>query len=66
MTRTFDIKGTWEGDTIAAPTSTVGGKVFGLGSTGRPIRKSKVVTTTNEAGVGGAGVLGGEGRVLVA
>ena len=64
--RTFDVKGTWESDAIASPTSTVGDKVIGLSGTGGPIRESKVVATTNETGPGGAGVLRGEVRVLVA
>lgn len=66
MIRTFDIQSTWESDAIATPTSTAGGKVVGLSSTGGPIRKSKVIATTNEIGLGGASVLGGEVRILVA
>ena len=65
MIRTFDVKGTWEGAAIAGPTSTVGGKIVGLSSTRGLVRTSKVVATTNEAGVGGAGILRGEVRVLV-
>ena len=64
--RTFNVKGTREGGAIASPTSTVGDKVVGLGGTGGPIRESKVVATTNETGPGGAGVLRGKVRVLVA
>ena len=63
--RTFDVKGTWESPAITTPTSTVGGKVVGLSSTRGLIRTSKVVATTNETGVGGTSVLGGEVRVLV-
>ena len=66
MTRTFDVKGTWESDTVASPPSAVGGKVVGLNGTGGLIRKSKVVTATNETGFGCTGVLGGKVRVLVA
>ena len=65
MIRTFDVKGTWESPAITTPTSTVGGKVVGLSSTGGLIRKSKMVATTNETGVCGTGVLGGEVGVLV-
>ena len=60
MTRTFDVKGTWEGHAVASPSSAIGGKVVGLNSTGGFIRKSKVVTATNETGFGCTGVLGGE------
>ena len=62
---TFDVEGTWEGDAIVAPASTVGDKMVGLSSTRGFIGKGKVVTTANEAGVGGASILGGEARVLV-
>ena len=66
MVRTFDVKGTWEGDTILTPASTVRDKIAGLSSTRGPIRKGKVVATTNQTGIGGTGILGGEVRVLVA
>ena len=63
--RTFNVKGTWECNAIVTPTSTVGGKVVGLSSTRRLIRKSKVVATTEETSLGGTCILGGEGRALV-
>ena len=63
--RTFDVEGTWEGDAVAGPTSTVRGKVVGLSGTRGLVRMSKMVAATNEVSIGGAGVLGGEVRVLV-
>ena len=57
---TFTIESAWEGDPIATPVSTVGGKEVCLSRTRGPIRKGEVVATTNEAGVGGASILRGE------
>jgi hypothetical protein len=65
VTRTFDVEGTRKGPTIATPTSTIGGEKVCLGSTRGLVRMGKVVATANETGIGGASVLGVEGRVLV-
>jgi len=64
--RTFDVEGTREGDAIATPASTVGGEILGLSSTRGSIREGKVVAATNQTGLSGTGILGGEGRILVA
>jgi hypothetical protein len=63
--RTFDVEGTWEGDAIALPASTVGGEKLCLSSARGLVRNGKVVGTSDETGIGGASVLGGELRVFV-
>ena len=62
---TFDIESTWKGDPVAAPTSAVGGEEVGLSGTGRLVRVSKTVATTNQTGIGSASILGGEVWVRV-
>jgi len=65
MIRTSNVEDAWEGDTIATPAPTVGGEKVGLGRTRGPIRKGEVIAATNKSSVSGAGILGGEVRVLV-
>jgi hypothetical protein len=63
--RTFDVEGTWEGNTIALPAPTVGGEKLCLSSARGLVRNGKVVGASNETSVGGASVLGRELRVFV-
>ena len=65
MIRIFDVEGARKRDTIATPTSTVGGEPTGLDSTGGLIGKGEVVAATNETGLCGASILGREVWVLV-
>ena len=62
---TFDVEGTWEGNTIAGPTSAVRDEPIGLSSTRRFIWKGKVVAAANETGLCSASILGREVWVLV-
>jgi len=65
MISTFDVEGTREGDALLTPAPAVRGKEVGLSGTRGRVREGKVVATTNETGVCGAGILGGEVRVFV-
>ena len=58
--RTFDVKGTWEGDAIALPASTVGGEKLRLRSARGLVRNYKGIGTPNETSIGGIDVLRGE------
>lgn len=62
----LNIEHTGEGDTVTAPATTVLEEVVGLSSTRRRGGLGKVVTTTDQAGVGSIGVLLAESGRLVA
>lgn len=56
----LDIEHTGEGDTILGPPAAVGEEVVGLRGASGGAGVGKVVTTADEASVGGTNVLGGE------
>lgn len=49
-----------QGDAVVGPAAAVGEEVIGLGGAGGGVRVGKVVAAADEAGVGGAGVVGGK------
>lgn len=59
----LDIEHAGEGDAIARPATAVLKKEVGLDGAGRDIRAGKVVTTADEASVGGTDVMVAKGRV---
>lgn len=56
----LDVEHTGEGDTILGPAATVGEEVVGLGGSSGGAGVGEMVASTDEAGLGSAGVLGGE------
>lgn len=56
----LDVEHTGEGDTILGPATTVGEEVVGLGGSRGGAGVGEMVTATDEASLGSAGVLGGE------
>lgn len=56
----LDVEHAGEGDAVLGPAAAVGDEVGCLGGAGGGVRVREVVATADEAGVGGAGVLGGE------
>jgi hypothetical protein len=61
----LEVQHTGQGDAIAGPAAAVGEEVLRLCGTGAGVQVCKVIATTDETGVCGAGVVAAEGRVDV-